>query len=42
MASLRAAARRYARRHLDMRKYLRDYRALIERVSGQNLPHKAR
>jgi glycosyltransferase involved in cell wall biosynthesis len=38
MAKLRAAARGYARRHLDMRKYLRDYRALIERVTGEVLP----
>jgi len=37
MAPLRAAARHYAKRHLDMRRYLRDYRALIELVSGQKL-----
>ena len=37
-ARLRAAARGYAERHLDLADYLLRYRALIEKVAGQPLP----
>ncbi len=36
-ASLRAAAREYAEARLDMKDYLRRYRAMIERVTGKPL-----
>ncbi len=35
--ALRAAAREYAEAHLDMKDYLRRYRALIERITGKQL-----